>query len=481
MNRAGHRSCLSCLMIIGFWMLQIQPISAQSYKAEFKVKSNTMFLIVPKLLSKFSLDSFTVKYNISGIGLHQLLSSGKEDSLKDYGWTIDRRDPANYIISKPLASATNLRNPAGKIIFSAIPTPADWRIVGGNKVVYGVNRFRNSKGFRQENGIVYIFLKGFKKAREVRLAGDFTNWQHGAFPMERTDEGWIVPVKLSPGPHYYKFILNKGEWLTDPENDLSENDGRGNENSLFYVTNKTFTLNAYPNAKTVYLSGSFNNWSKDNVPMEKFTGGWKIDLYLEPGTHRFHYVADGKMVLDSTGNKSAADSTLAIGGTQLFTLAGFSKAKRVSLAGNFNDWRPDELYMKRSPEGWQLPYALGAGNYQYKFIVDGKWMVDPANPNIVDDGKGNENSFTVIKANYNFRLKGYAEARNVQLSGDFNDWSERGLPMKRVGGEWIFPVYLARGKHVYKFIVDGKWIRDPSNKLWEENEFGSGNSVVWIE
>jgi hypothetical protein len=53
--------------------------------------------------------------------------------------------------------------------------------------------------------------------------------------------------------------------------------------------------------------------------------------------------------------------------------------------------------------------------------------------------------------------------------------------MKKENGGWIFTAHLSPGKHLYKFIVDGKWIIDPANKLWEQNEYGSGNSVLWIE
>jgi len=37
------------------------------------------------------------------------------------------------------------------------------------------------------------------------------------------------------------------------------------------------------------------------------------------------------------------------------------------------------------------------------------------------------------------------------------------------------------GKHKYKYLVDGKWITDPNNKNWEQNEFGTGNSIIWVE
>jgi hypothetical protein len=52
--------------------------------------------------------------------------------------------------------------------------------------------------------------------------------------------------------------------------------------------------------------------------------------------------------------------------------------------------------------------------------------------------------------------------------------------MKKQGDEWILPLHLANGKHRYKFIVDGKWILDPANKLWEQNDEGTGNSILWI-
>jgi 1,4-alpha-glucan branching enzyme len=103
-------------------------------------------------------------------------------------------------------------------------------------------------------------------------------------------------------------------------------------------------------------------------------------------------------------------------------------------------------------------------------------MQDPAHP-----AEGNNNSLLIIDPNYTFRLKGYEKAKSVYLAGDFNDWKPSAIAMKRVGDEWVFSVHLAVGKHRYKFIVDNKWIIDPSNKLWEQNEYGTGNSVIWID
>lgn len=70
----------------------------------------------------------------------------------------------------------------------------------------------------------------------------------------------------------------------------------------------------------------------------------------------------------------------------------------------------------------------------------------------------------------------------VSLTGisSFNNWNSEGYRMVKKEGKWTFPVYLAPGKCLYKYIADGKWIPDPDNKQCEENESGIGNSVLWI-
>jgi len=54
-------------------------------------------------------------------------------------------------------------------------------------------------------------------AQSVLLAGDFTDWQQAAIPMQRRQGGqWTVTVPLQPGQHHYRFIVD-GEWSDDPD------------------------------------------------------------------------------------------------------------------------------------------------------------------------------------------------------------------------------------------------------------------------
>ena len=53
-------------------------------------------------------------------------------------------------------------------------------------------------------------------------------------------------------------------------------------------------------------------------------------------------------------------------------------ASTVSLVGSFNDWDPASCPMTRDSEGvWYVSVPLGAGRYEYKFVVDGQWCCDP--------------------------------------------------------------------------------------------------------
>src|SRR6476620_1311450 len=115
--------------------------------------------------------------------------------------------------------------------------------------------------------------------------------------MKKTDSGWIYDVKLSPGKYWYKFIVD-GNWTVDNDNQLSENDGLGNVNSVFFRPSVVFAVPGFANAKKVFLAGSFNNWNPGNLPMKKSASGWELPVYLAKGTHTYKFVIDGQWFAD---------------------------------------------------------------------------------------------------------------------------------------------------------------------------------------
>ena len=67
---------------------------------------------------------------------------------------------------------------------------------------------------------------------------------------------------------------------------------------------------------------------------------------------------------------------------------------QVQIAGDFNDWKPEPLnYRDHSgKQGWQKLISLKAGSYQYKYLINGRWVTDPENDQTVGNDLGEYNS-----------------------------------------------------------------------------------------
>ena len=49
-----------------------------------------------------------------------------------------------------------------------------------------------------------------------------------------------------------------------------------------------------PEAHVIVLSGTFNNWDPNALPMERQEGGaWRAELELAPGCYEYKFIADG--------------------------------------------------------------------------------------------------------------------------------------------------------------------------------------------
>jgi 1,4-alpha-glucan branching enzyme len=467
--------CMSALVMVAF---------SQETTRKYTVKNGRMCIELSRNLDDSQLERFINDFNLQDLALKTFIRRNIDDSLIKSGWKVESNDKDGIVISKPLLPIDDLRDPGDRIkVMEKNLSFAERFPAVNNGIVMGYNRFRNKSPFAVKDSMVTFYLRNNTRARRVMLAGSFNDWRPDALSMTLTDSGWIAFVKLGAGKWWYKFIVD-GRWITDPDNAISENDGRGNINSVYYRPSVNFVLNGYTNADHVYLAGSFNNWRSRDLEMIRTATGWRLPLYLAQGTHTYKFVVDGTWMADNNNSNKLPDgqggfnSVLPVGKPYLFKLKGYNNARRVVLAGSFNGWRTNEIFLTKTTSGWEIPYVLGPGNYEYKFLVDDKWISDPENPLTADNKMGN--SFLIIQPNYTFRLKGFGNAKLVFLAGDVNSWSPNSFAMRKEGDDWVFTVHMAIGKHLYKYIVDGKWILDPGNRLWEQNEYGTGNSIVWI-
>jgi 1,4-alpha-glucan branching enzyme len=65
--------------------------------------------------------------------------------------------------------------------------------------------------------------------------------------------------------------------------------------------------------------------------------------------------------------------------TVTFSLPAEVEAETVALCGDFNDWAPDSIQLRRDADGrWTTDVELEAGrSYRYRFLLDGeRWEND---------------------------------------------------------------------------------------------------------
>ena len=81
-----------------------------------------------------------------------------------------------------------------------------------------------------------------------------------------------------------------------------------------------------------------------------------------------------------------------------FRLAG-KPDRVVCIAGSFNDWDPAATRMPYDPAErcFQLTMELAPGYYEYKFVVDGQWIMDESNHNFAANDFGTLNSVLTVE------------------------------------------------------------------------------------
>lgn len=54
-----------------------------------------------------------------------------------------------------------------------------------------------------------------------------------------------------------------------------------------------------PEARAVFIMGDFNEWNPSSRPLARMAdGGWRVELPLSHGHHRYLFVIDGEPALD---------------------------------------------------------------------------------------------------------------------------------------------------------------------------------------
>lgn len=74
------------------------------------------------------------------------------------------------------------------------------------------------------------------------------------------------------------------------------------------------------------------------------------------------------------------------------------QAKRVYLAGSFNNWNTRSYPAKKDSQGnWSAKINLKPGRYEYKFFADGSWLNDPRCNSCVTNSFGSQNCIIEVR------------------------------------------------------------------------------------
>lgn len=81
----------------------------------------------------------------------------------------------------------------------------------------------------------------------------------------------------------------------------------------------------------------------------------------------------------------------------VFELPSCVWADRISLTGDFNEWRENDIMLLQARSGvWQATVDLPLGaRYQFRYVVDGQWTTDCHADGMSDNEFGSQNSVII--------------------------------------------------------------------------------------
>jgi glycosidase len=278
------------------------------------------------------------------------LAQGRTRTLDLNPYVADAEDPDALLVIGWSTAHVALSDPGTHVLL--IVAPVDWHgteeipltvVDRGGLTATAVLTVVVQEGTVQppdECGVTTFRYPAGAEAQQVLLSGSFNGW--GSTPATAAiladadgDGVWEVTLTLAPGRYEYKFVVD-GEWLPDPDNPNTTPDGYGSLNSVLVV-----------------------------LPCD------------DPGP--------------------GPDPTC---GQASFRYAAGPDVTAVFVAGTFNRWS-DTADPLRDPDGdrvFEATLTLDPGRHEYKFVVDGTWLPDPANPDTAPDGFGSVNSVLTVAA-----------------------------------------------------------------------------------
>eukprot|EP00873_Tetraselmis_striata_P021949 jgi/Tetstr1/442213/TSEL_030360.t1 len=153
--------------------------------------------------------------------------------------------------------------------------------------------------------------------------------------------------------------------------------------------------------------------------------------------------------------------------------------EEVGLIGSFSNWENAMPLGKSSETGdFVRTLPLTPGTYQYKYLVDGKWMCSPCDVN-TKNALGEFNNHCLVSPSHTFTWEKAWGGEEVFMTGDFVAWAEL-IPMKYddTRGQFTATMSLPPGIHSVQYLVDGNWMLSPMDPIVADEDGHNCNKVL---
>ena len=235
----------------------------------------------------------------------------------------------------------------------------------------------------------------------------------------------------------------------------------------------TFTVDYTPaSGKSLgLLFHNFNGSQTADVTIDYATLKSASELWIQPSA-----TANSDGQYDCT--VATAESTLVISpeinGTSVTFRYANSSASAVYLAGSMNNWSTSANKMTKGSDGvWTLTLTLDPGVYEYKFVVDGEWIMDPGNGVA---GGYDGNSVVVVSSDDIITNTGTITVvlHFYRSSGDYTGWDVWFWGSEKSGASAFQTLDGDKGM-IATFTVDGKTNTNVGYTIrktdWSDKEF----------
>ncbi len=199
-------------------------------------------------------------------------------------------------------------------------------------------------------------------------------------------------TEYDPGSRGYKDFVNLARELmghrpVDVEPETNERLSRPAElvqraKQLAQLTNFQFGRNTVPMQIAQPLAS--NDSEAELVPAPSGNGDGQVAVEEAPRR------TTEQKIEDFYGVKQIGD--------EVVFAARFDDARKVLIAGDFNNWSAASTPMVMSivPGVWKMSLPLPKGRYRYRFVVDGKWVTDPNNQYVETNQYGEMNNVVEV-------------------------------------------------------------------------------------